>query len=85
MTSRWTNKRWSANYHSTLQVAQIKARNIYIKKITIKLSLKRTRTKTLNYAHEVMNKNPEILSFALAAPNRNLKLRLKNSINWKSV
>ena len=54
------------------------------KKIQIKLSLARTRTKTLNYAHEVKNGNLEIINFEFSVPNGNLKFRLKTSINKKS-
>ena len=50
-----------------------------------KLSLKRTHTKTLNYAHEVMNENLEIINFAFVDPNGNLRFMLKNLINRKSV
>ena len=45
------------------------------KKIKIKLSLARTPIKTLNYAHEVTNENPEIINFVFADPYGNLKLR----------
>ena len=55
------------------------------KKIKIKLSLRRSHTKTSNYAHEVTSENPEIINFAFADPNGNLKFKLKNSINRKSV
>ena len=45
------------------------------KKIKIKLLLTRSRTKTLNYSHEVTNENPEIVNFAFADPNGNLKFQ----------
>ena len=38
----------------------------------------------MNYAYEVTNENPEIVNFAFADPNGNLKFRLKHSINGKS-
>ena len=55
------------------------------KKIKIKISLKRTRAKISNYAHEVTNENPDNINFAFVDPKGNLKFRLKNSINRKSV
>ena len=55
------------------------------KKIKIKISLKRTRTKISNYAHEVTNENPEIINFVFTDPKGNLQFRLKNSINRKSI
>ena len=55
------------------------------KKNKMKPSLTKTHTKTLSYAHEVKNTNLEIINFAFADPNGNLKFRLENSINWKSV
>ena len=55
------------------------------KEIKIKVSLTRTRTKTLNYAHDVVSENERAIHFAFADPNGNLKLRLRNAINGKTV
>ena len=79
MPSCWTHKGWSANYHSMLQVTNLRKKSTkktkkqqQQKKIKIKISLTRSCTK-INYAHETTNENTEIINFTFADPNENLK------------
>ena len=63
------------NKQTNKQTNKKKTKTTKNKKIKIKLSLARTPIKTLNYAHEVTNENPEIINFVFADPYGNLKLR----------
>ena len=55
-----------------------------MKKIKVKLSLRKHRTRTIKYAHQITESNAEV-KFVYADMNGNLKLRLHNSIDNKYV
>ena len=61
-----------------------KRKEIKGKKIKVKLSLTKHRTRTIKYAHQITGNNAEV-NFAYADMNGNLKLRLRNSIGKKYV
>ena len=61
-----------------------KRKEIKGKKIKVKLSLTKHRTKTIKYAHQITENNAEV-NFVYTDMNRNLKLRLHNSIGNKYV
>ena len=61
-----------------------KQKEIKRKKIKVKLSLTKHRTKTIKHAHQITENNAEV-KFVYADMNGNLKLRLHNSIGNKYV
>ena len=67
-----------ASSHTNLRKKSTKKKNNKKQTKKIKLSLTRTSTQTLSYAHEVTNENPEIINFVFADPNGDLKFGLKN-------
>ena len=70
--------------HAFKEKAYQKLRKIKGKKIKVKFSLTKHRTRTIKYAHQITEKNAEV-KFVYADMNGNLKLRLHNSIGKKCV
>ena len=70
--------------HAFKEKVYRKRKEIKGKKIKVKLSLTKHRTRTIKYAHQITKNNAEV-NFVYADLNGNLKLRLHDSIGNKYV
>ena len=75
MSSSWESKRWKTIHNYTIQISLISSFRLCKKKLKLKLSLTKRRTKIINYAHRITESVPEVM-FAYADVNGNLKIRL---------
>ena len=75
MSSSWESKRWKTIHNYTIQISLISSFRLCKKKLKLKLSLTKRRTKIINYAHRITESVPEV-KFAYADVNGNLKIRL---------
>ena len=83
MSSSWKSKRWETIHNYTVQISLIlsfhlckQKQHTKQKKLQVKLSLTKHRTKTINYTHSRITESVPEVKFAYADVNGNLKIHL---------